>query len=98
MNEAIKPAFKRLFDAQSHWHSAHKSYFDPSSFRIAVNSCIQELRNVTFVLQNNKRDIDEFDAWYEPWQEKMRANKSLHWIFTPLRSEKPVSSSVGTRE
>ncbi len=80
MHESIKPAFKRLFDAQTHWHNANKQYFNPSAFRLVINSCIQELRNVTFVLQSNKRGIEGFDEWYEPWQEKMRANKSLKWL------------------
>jgi hypothetical protein len=80
MHEAIKPAIKRLFDAQTHWHNANNQYFDPNGFRMLINSCIQELRNVTFVLQNNKREIDGFDEWYEPWQERMRANKSLKWL------------------
>jgi len=80
MNKAIKPAFTRLFDAQQHWHDADKGYFDPRQFRIAINSCIQDLRNVTFLLQSNKRSIDGFDNWYVPWQEKMRANPSLRWL------------------
>lgn len=82
MHESIKPAFKRLFDAQAHWHNANKEYFTPNLFRMAINSCIQELRNVTFVLQSNKRSIDGFDAWYKPWQERMRANKSLKWLIS----------------
>lgn len=80
MHDAIKPAFRRLFDAQKHWHHANQSYFDPESFRISVNSCIQELRNVTFVLQSNKRQIPDFDAWYKPWQERMRQNELLRWL------------------
>jgi len=80
MHESIKPAFKRLFDAQAHWHDAAAKYFDPHAFRISINSCIQELRNVTFVLQSNKRGIDGFDEWYEPWQTRMRANDSLRWL------------------
>ncbi|PKD38187.1 hypothetical protein CWO84_23485 [Methylomonas sp. Kb3] len=80
MNEAIKPAIKRLFDAQAHWHNANKQYFDPNAFRMLINSCIQELRNVTFVLQSNKRGIEGFDEWYEPWQDRMRSNKSLRWL------------------
>ena len=80
MNEAIKPAIKRLFDAQTHWRRAEASYFSPDEFRISINACIQELRNVTFVLQNNKRKISGFDEWYLPWQKKMRANRSLKWL------------------
>ena len=63
-----------------HWHKAVDSYFEPNDFRVAINSCIQELRNVTFVLQSNKRDIPEFDSWYGPWQQKMRANSGLRWL------------------
>jgi hypothetical protein len=74
MHESIKPASKRLFDAQTHWHNANKEYFNPSTFSLHMNSCIQELRNVTFLLQSNKRGIEGFDEWYEPWQERMRAN------------------------
>lgn len=80
MDGPIKPAFKRLFDAQAHWHDAAAKYFEPRGFRISINSCIQELRNVTFVLQSNKKQIDGFDDWYQPWQEKMRANNSLRWL------------------
>ena len=80
MHESVKPAFKRLFDAKSLWHRAGREYFEPNSFRMAINSCIQELRNVTFVLQANKRGIEGFDNWYQPWQEKMRVNQSLKWL------------------
>lgn len=80
MNDSLKPAFRRLFDAKAYWQKAIDGYFEPNNFRMAVNSCIQELRNVTFVLQANKREIPGFDAWYEPWQEKMRANPSLRWL------------------
>lgn len=80
MHQAVAPAFRRLFDAQAHWHGALGHYFSPDDFRRAVNACIQELRNVTFVLQNSKHDIPNFEAWYTPWQEKMRNTESLRWL------------------
>lgn len=80
MDDSLKPAFRRLFDAKAHWHKAIEGYFEPNDFRMAVNSCIQELRNVTFVLQANKRAIPGFDSWYGPWQNRMRANPSLRWL------------------
>ncbi|EKD63526.1 MAG: hypothetical protein ACD_51C00260G0002 [uncultured bacterium] len=80
MKKAVGPAIRRLFDAQAHWHSALENYFIPGQFRRAINACIQELRNVTFVLQNNKHEIPKFDEWYPPWQEKMRKAKSLRWL------------------
>jgi len=80
MHQAVAPAFRRLFDAQAHWHAALGHYFSPDDLRRAVNACIQELRNVTFVLQNSKRDIPHFEAWYTPWQHKMRNTESLRWL------------------
>lgn len=80
MSNPLQPAFRRLFDAKSHWHKANEGYFEPNEFRIAINSCIQELRNVTFVLQANKKEIPGFEEWYAPWQERMRANQSLRWL------------------
>lgn len=80
MNTIIEPAFRRLFDAQTHWHRANEKYFNPNDFRISINACIQELRNVTFVLQKQKSKIQNFDSWYGSWQEKMKANPSLKWL------------------
>jgi hypothetical protein len=80
MHQAVEPAMRRLFDVQYHWHQAYQSYFSPHEFRRSINACIQELRNVTFVLQNNKKDIPNFEAWYTPWQEKMKANSDSRWL------------------
>jgi hypothetical protein len=80
MHKAVAPAFRRLFDAQSHWHRGLDNYFSPDEFRRAVNACIQEVRNVTFVLQNSKHDIPNFETWYSPWQEKMRNTEFLRWL------------------
>lgn len=91
MHTSIEPAFRRLFDAQTQWHSAMESYFDPNKFRISVNACIQELRNVTFVLQNNKQGIENFDDWYNPWQDKMRKNQSLKWLVSARNHTMPLT-------
>lgn len=72
-------AFKRLFDARTHWLRAQEAYFSPEEFRIEINSCIQALRNVTFVLQSDKSNIPDFELWYEPWQNKLRADKKMRW-------------------
>lgn len=79
MNQAITPAITRLFDAKAVWHEAMDAYYDPNTFRRKINNCIQELRNVTFILQSNKNEIAGFKEWYEPWQNKMRNNKALKW-------------------
>ena len=55
---------RRMDDAHRLWHQALDSYFDPDAFRVALQSCIQALRTVTFLLQYQKRRIPDFDAWY----------------------------------
>jgi hypothetical protein len=45
-----------------------------------LNALLQALRNVTFVLQKEKRAIPEFDAWYEPWRETLAKDGVLRWL------------------
>lgn len=71
---------RRLQDAHQLWHRAEKSYFDPENFRIAAQNMIQTLRTVTFILQNHKRIIPDFERWYGEWQERMRADALLRWM------------------
>lgn len=72
-------AYKRLFDARTHWVRALEAYFSPEDFRIEINACIQALRNITFVLQADKAGISNFDQWYASWQTKMRADARMKW-------------------
>ncbi|MCB0752838.1 MAG: hypothetical protein KDC52_15310 [Ignavibacteriae bacterium] len=60
----LKPVEKRLYDSFDLWSKAYEQYFNPNQFRISLNSAIQELRNVTFILQKNKNVIQDFDQWY----------------------------------
>jgi hypothetical protein len=76
----LDTAFKRLHEAHRHWHTAQENYFDPEEFRMAMQSCIQTLRTVTFMLQASKRSLDGFDEWYKPQQEKMRSDSILRWL------------------
>ena len=75
----IAPAERRLRDAFHHWRQLEQDYFNPDRFRMALNSFLQEARNVTFILQKNKAKVAGFDAWYSPWQEKMKADPILLW-------------------
>jgi hypothetical protein len=75
----IAPAERRLRDAFHHWRQLEEDYFNPDRFRMALNSFLQEARNVTFILQKNKAKVAGFDAWYAPWQEKMKADPILCW-------------------
>lgn len=73
---------QRLEHAHQLWHQTLVQYFDPVAFSVALQSCIQTLRTVTFILQNHKRIIPDFDAWYAPWQEKMRSDPVMKWSVT----------------
>lgn len=71
---------RRLADVHQHWHDAERGYFDPERFRIAIQTTIQTLRTVTFILQSNKRLFNNFDSWYESWQQKLRADPLMRWM------------------
>ena len=62
----------RLDQAHILWHDTAKHYCDPHTFRTYLNATIQVLRNVTFALQSEKRNVPNFDAWYETWQQRLR--------------------------
>ena len=71
---------RRLGDVHRHWHEAERGYFDPERFRIAIQTAIQTLRTVTFIVQSNKRLFRNFDPWYKAWQDKLRADPLMHWM------------------
>lgn len=75
----LQAVHNRLNAVHEFWHQALNAYPDPDGFRTYLNACIQELRNVTFVLQKNKKLIPGFDSWYGPWQEKMKTDTVLRW-------------------
>jgi hypothetical protein len=76
----IPNTHQRLRQAHLLWHQAAASYHEPELFLANVNSLIQELRNVTFILQSEKARFRDFDAWYVPLQAKLRADKSGRWL------------------
>lgn len=71
---------QRLEDLHRQWHQAEAAYFDPDAFRVAIQTAIQTLRTVTFILQSNKSIIPDFDRWYEKWQELFRADPLMTWM------------------
>ena len=81
-------AHRRLSECHRLWHHAAETYDDPEGFRTQLNALLQALRNVTFVLQKEKRSIPEFDAWYEPLRDGM---------ITASASFSTVGSSYWTR-
>jgi hypothetical protein len=76
----IGAADRRLRDAFHLWKRVEREYFNPYEFRVALNSFIQEARNVTWILQKAKSKIPGFQGWYEAWQTRMRDDPILRWI------------------
>ncbi len=79
-NCPLEAVDRRLDDVHRQWHEAEAAYFDPDGFRVAIQSAIQTLRTVTFILQSNKRIIPDFDNWYSAWQEKLRDDPLMRWM------------------
>lgn len=76
----IPATHRRLSDVHDLWHEAVDDYFDPDRFRRRLNTLLQETRNVTFVLQGEKRRIPGFDGWYGQWQQRMRGDPIMRWL------------------
>lgn len=73
-------AHRRLLDAHALWHQAAAGYDDADTFRANLNACIEQMRSVTLVLQAEKDKISEFDAWYEPWRQRLKADVVMVWL------------------
>lgn len=79
-NCPLTPVDRRLSDLHRQWHDAESAYFDPDRFRMAIQTCIQTARTVSFILQSNKGLFDDFDAWYAPWQSQFRSIPLMKWM------------------
>jgi hypothetical protein len=67
---------RRLGEAHLLWHQALDTYHDSSAFLANLNSTIEALRNVTFVLQK-ERTVPDFDG---PLRDQMgRLPPPLEW-------------------
>jgi hypothetical protein len=66
-------------DCHVHWHAAADAYMEPETFRLNLNSLIQALRNVTFLLQSQKHDLTSFDDWYGAWQRAAKDDLVMRW-------------------
>lgn len=75
----IESAHTRLMDLHEHIHRAIENYFEPDEFRRCLNSAIQDSRNVTFLLQKQKAEFEDFDHFYEKWKNEVKGNKILKW-------------------
>lgn len=79
-NCTLPNTHSRLSQAHRLWHQMLYTYNDPAGFRANLNSTIEALRNVTFMLQKEKHAIPEFDRWYTEWREKMKADPVMQWL------------------
>jgi hypothetical protein len=76
----LEPVHKRLEDLHRQWHAAQDAYFDPEAFRVAIQTAIQTSRTISFILQNNRDIIPNFDNWYEKWQSEFRSIPLMKWM------------------
>lgn len=74
------PNYTRLEQAHRLWHQTHAAYFDPNGFQANLNSLIEALRNVTFMLQSEKKAISNFDSWYKDIQDQLKKDQILSWL------------------
>jgi hypothetical protein len=79
LNCPIPLTHLRLQDAHDGWHLVQRAYHKPPKFRRELNALLQSLRNVTFILQAEKRSIPDFDEWYAEQQKMMRQRPVMKW-------------------
>lgn len=58
-----------------------KNYDDPLQFMMQVDSTIQGIRNYTFAIQSNKKTVPNFDEWYGIWQDRMKNEPYMRWLY-----------------
>lgn len=76
----IPNTHSRLEQAHRLWHQTLENYDDPEGFRANLNSAIEALRNVTFMLQKEKSAVPSFDEWYGERQAEMKADVIMKWL------------------
>jgi len=69
----MRPWERRLRDLAQLLSNCGSTYFSPERFRQNTNQFLQTARTVTFIIQKNKAEIPDFDAWYganvlQPWK------------------------------
>jgi hypothetical protein len=67
-------------DCHVHWHAAADSYMEPEAFRLNLNALVQDLRNVTWLLQKQKYELPGFNQWYPAWQRSTSDDPVMRWI------------------
>lgn len=73
-------AHRRLMDCHAQWHRLHEEYFNPHGFRIMLNALVPNLRNVTWLLQKQKKELVDFDDWYARFQQQSGSSEIMRWV------------------
>lgn len=79
-NKFREQILRRLDSIIIHTNLIIDNYNDLDLFLVHLNSSIQEIRNITFLLQSNKWLYEKFDEWYWKKQEEMKLDLKLRWI------------------
>src|SRR5882762_6430675 len=75
----IPMTHRRLAAAHLLWHQALEHYHDSDAFLANLNSTIEALRNVTFVLQK-EQTVPDFENWYKKWQPCLKEDAAAKWL------------------
>lgn len=71
---------RRLWSVHRLWHQTLKQYQNPDGFRTNLNSTIQELRNVTTLLQREQKKNPGFVAWYAARLQAIEDDDLFRWV------------------
>lgn len=78
----LTSAHTRLRQAHELWHRTAASYPFPDDFVLNLSQLIVTLRQVTFMLQNQKGKIADFKDWYEVgWRARLKADPLMVWLY-----------------
>src|ERR1017187_1424241 len=76
----VRSAHRRLMDCHELWHATERNYMDPEGFRQHPNNLIQNLRNVTWLLQKQKAQLPDFNTWYQQWRDSISNDPAMKWL------------------
>ncbi|MFE4922633.1 hypothetical protein [Streptomyces sp. NPDC056661] len=66
-------------DCHAQWHAVQESYFDPDSFRLALNSFLQTHRSVTSLLLKHKANLSGFQEWFTTYSDTTAKLQVMSW-------------------
>lgn len=69
----------RLHETHYWWHEMARNYHEPDPFRYSLGAFIQSARSVTFMLQKEERQFEDF-SWYRKWAEEAGSHATLRWL------------------